>query len=1012
MKEYLHIILQNENAYAFKNILAITFTNKAANEMKERVLHTLNAFASKDVLKGGDKTMLDILKVELLKGEEFIRERSREIITSVLHNYGDFNITTIDKFILRIVRAFAHDLKLPINFEIELDDKALVSKAVDQLLMKVGEIPELTSALIEYSRHQAAEGESWGIEKNLKEIAPELLKEQGFQHIQKIKSFELSHFIELNKSYSKKTKEFERTMISFAKKGMKLMENKGLTGDEFSNGSKSFKSFFKKITQYDFENENKNVVKIISEDKWYKKDIDTISKQKIDEIKEDLKSIYSSIQQYKENYLAEYEMDCLVSKNLFAVALLNEIEKNIEELRNEQNFVHISEFNKRILEIVLTQPIPFVYERIGEKFKNYLIDEFQDTSVLQWQNLLPLIDNSLASANKNLVVGDTKQAIYRFRGGDVEQFVQLGDHNFTSSNPFVQERLSALNRNFEEKILNENFRSSQNIIAFNNSYFEKIKQILPPNLMTFYKDYFQNNSFAKAGGFVQVKKFEEEGQELSDQLLIQIKNSISDCIQRGYQFTDIAILVRQNEWGSTIADDLLENNIPVVSSESLLLGKNPSIKLLISILQFCFQSSNKTAAVEVVRGMHLHGKLSLDLHDDLTKYSNHPEKLIACLKEKNIDIHQLSHISLYELVQKWTNLLNMPLNSNYMIQFFDCINQFCTQNGPDLARFLIWWEENEKKLSVQVDTHENAVTISTVHKSKGLEYPIVIIPFLNQQIYRNNEKIWIDKNDEELPSAYVHLSKSLLLTSHADVFNEERNKTLLDYINMLYVAFTRAKTEMYIFGAFGEKKEPTYVGDLLAHCFEENSTLFQIGEKTRCTERTEEQRNLYSSEILAPSNWRQKIKISRQAPLIWNEMSAREYGTLIHTLLAEISCEEDTASVIEKSVAAGLLDSSLANNIQDKINQLIHQEEIKHLFKKGLKTRTEKEIITKEGNILRPDKIIELNDIIYLIDFKTGEERPQHISQIKEYAAHVRDIENKDICCLLLYIDKNKVVSL
>ncbi|MFM7022446.1 MAG: UvrD-helicase domain-containing protein [Flavobacteriales bacterium] len=1012
VKEYLAIVLKDDNPFAFRHILAITFTNKAANEMKERVLSSLNAFANNPVLSSGEKTMMDILKAELVVGEEFIREKAKSIITAILHNYGDFNITTIDKFMLRVVRAFAHELKLPVNFEVELDEEALITRAIDGLIAKVGEDEELTTALLKYSKFQAEEEKSWNIEKELKEVAPQLLKEQGYRHIQKLRSFNLSHFVELNKEYTEKIKNYESRLKALADKGVSLIQKQGLSGEEFAYGKTGLFSVLKKISALNFDKiKNNRAFKAAAENKWYASGIDSYSIQKIDSIKAELSTIIEDIRNIIHKEQKDYELNLLISQNLYAIALLNEIEKIIEQLRSENNSVHISEFNKRILDIVLTQPIPFVYERIGERYKHYLIDEFQDTSVLQWQNLLPLIDNSLASGNKNMVVGDAKQAIYRWRGGDVEQFANIGSAAL-SANSNVKEREEAINRNFEEKILNQNFRSTKNVIAFNNFFFEKITQLLPAKLKDFYKDYFQENFYSKDGGYVRVTKLEEKNEEYVERTLQEIKLVVEDVIKRGYSYSDIAVLSRRNENGNIVADFLTKNGIPVVSSESLLLHKNKQVQLIISLLQLSFNPQNNPALIRAISVLHSIGIMKDELHIEFEKQSRSPLLFFAMLKEKGIDLTHFRYLSLPEIVQQWANQLHLDNNDPYLVQLFDCISQYAIQNGPDTGRFLEWWEENNAKLSVQMNEEENAVKISSIHKSKGLEFPVVILPFTDTKIFRT-DNIWLDQQNEALPSAYVKAKKTLEETDFAGNYSDEQNKMLLDQINVLYVAMTRSKNEMYIFSKPGKVTDtPQNTADLLELCFEEKGNqVFEMGFPAVYSKSKKESIEKIIPSAHVSNTWREHIMISRQAPTIWDSVSPKEYGNIIHSLFAKLDHEDQLDKVLNDALAEGLLDSAKVSTLKAKIIALLSHPEIQPLFSKGVKVKKEQEIISDQGEIFRPDRVVEFTNEIFLLDFKTGEASEKHKKQILKYAFHLGKISPKKVTSYLLYIENNEVME-
>ena len=1013
VKEYLSILMQDDSPFAFRYILAVTFTNKAANEMKERVLGALDAFANKPELSRGEQTLLNTLMAERFIGEDFIREKSKNILTAILHNYGDFNITTIDKFMLRVVRAFAHELKLPVNFEVELDEKSLISRAVDGLIAKVGENKELTTALLKYSKFQAEEEKSWNIEKELKEVAPQLLKEQGYRHIQKLRNFDLAHFIELNKEYTAKIKDFENKLKQEADAALLLMQQQGLTGAEFLYKKNGLHGVLKKIAALDFDNvKNNRSFKAIEENRWYAPDASNDDKQKIDSIKEVLSEKCQSISSLLNAELKDYELNLLISQNLYAVALFNEIEKIIDNLRSENNSVHISEFNKRILDIVLTQPIPFVYERIGEKYKHYLIDEFQDTSILQWQNLMPLIDNSLASGHKNLIVGDTKQAIYRWRGGDVEQFASIGN-GAVSGNPNIDERMRSINRNYEEKILSQNFRSTKNVIAFNNLFFEKIAGILPVPLRNFYKDFFQKNDFSKEGGYVRVQKIDGKKEEYETQTLEEIKATIEDVMQRSHDYSDIAIITRSNADGNVVANFLTQHNIPVVSSESLLLHKNKQVQLIIALLELSFNPQNQPALIRAISILHSTGFISGELHLEFEKQSRSPLLFFEGLKEKGIDLQHFEYYSLPEIVQHWANKLALNNNDPYLVQIFECINQYAIQFGPDTGSFLEWWKENGEKLAVQMSDDENAVKITTIHKSKGLEFNIVIFPFADSKMYRT-DSIWIDQNNEALPSAYVKAKKSLEETDFSSTYNEEQNKMLLDNINVLYVALTRAKKELYIHTRPGRTgAEPKNTADLFELCFEGSTmSYFEMGVKSN-----NDKVLVFAADKIIPSahvanQWRSHVHISLQAPNLWDALNPKEYGNIIHSILATMDYRSELENSLLVAQVEGWIDAIQAKDLFEKINLLLNNPSIKSLFETGAIVKKEREIIGEKGELVRPDRVILLNDSLAVLDFKTGEKSESHVKQIKKYAQHLCKIYAIPIKCYLLYIENNEVIEI
>ncbi|NQX97301.1 MAG: UvrD-helicase domain-containing protein, partial [Flavobacteriales bacterium] len=429
VKEYLKIALETKSSTQYKHILAVTFTNKAAAEMKARVIEALKALSADEALEGTPKFLqLDLLKPKTDGGlgidANEINERSKKVLKSILHNYNDFGISTIDKFTHKIIRTFAHDLQLPLNFDIELDDREVLGAAIDMLIAEVGNNEKLTKLLLEYTSKKAEAEESWHIEKDLFEFSRNLLKEDGELYLEKIRKLTIKDFDAIKTQLYKQTKEFEQTVKQLGTDGLDLIQSKGVESASFSRSF--FVNYWKDLATLKKFEPTATTLKIIAGDaNWYAAKVDDTQKQLIDSLQQEFITQFNNSREYIEKFESDYRVNKLIIKNLYNLAVLNEIEKTVLEFKKENNVLSISDFNKRIASIVESEPIPFIYERLGEKYNHYLIDEFQDTSIIQWHNLIPLVDNSLASGNFNMVVGDAKQAIYRFRGGEVEQIINL-----------------------------------------------------------------------------------------------------------------------------------------------------------------------------------------------------------------------------------------------------------------------------------------------------------------------------------------------------------------------------------------------------------------------------------------------------------------------------------------------------------------------------------------------------------------------------------------------------------
>ncbi|MFL5765550.1 MAG: UvrD-helicase domain-containing protein [Bacteroidia bacterium] len=1033
VKEYLALALNDpgDSPKAYRHILAVTFTNKAAAEMKERIIRSLKELAEDDYskLSSGANTLLGILKEHRqlnAKGDltdEIIRKRSKNVLTAILHNYSDFAIGTIDSFVHRVVRTFAFDLGIPMSFEIEMDDEKLLEQAIDLLIAKVGSDEKLTRALVEFTESKTDDEKSWHIENDLKIFAKNLLNEEGAVSLLRLKALSLDDFFAIKDVLYREIKKFETAVMEEAGKAVQVIKNSGLSNKDFYYGDKGIAAYFEKLAngRIDAIAPNTYVQAAAGEDKWYAGKITDRSKSAIDGIKNELLEHFMNLQVIRDKDHADYILFSLINKNIYSLAVLNEIEKLLNEYKSQNNILHISEFNKMIARIVLNEPVPFIYERLGERYNNYLIDEFQDTSVLQFQNLLPLIDNSLASGFFTMLVGDGKQAIYRWRGGEVEQFAMLPEVFRHEDNPLVLERQEALIRNYDPRLLNKNFRSRREVIEFNNAFFRTISEKLNEKYKTIYDGLEQEFDPEKKGGFVQVEFLESKKEEFREQTLVRILEIVNELRDDGYKLKDISILVRKNTDGSDVANFLSSNGIPVISSDSLLLSNSVEVNFVHAFLKYLSNTNDVIVQTELLEYLVATGIIS---HITLEHALENRIGLTAILREAefNISITVLSKMALYELCEELIRIFGLSKEPNAYIQFFlDEVLNYSIKKNNNLEDFIEYWEEKRNKASLIVPLGMDAVSIMTIHRSKGLEFPAVILPFSNSEVSRGKKNLWVQLDNEKipaLPSAIVPANKLLLETPYGELYNEEVGKSLLDNVNVLYVGFTRAEERMYVIAGQPSRSASSFSNssDMLAWYFQtkgewqEGKTVYTEGNKVGHVPHKAQPATLnYELSAFNSGKWRDSIKMRAAAPGIWNTNAAevkKDYGVMVHTALSRVKAAEDIVPALESMCGEGLITLEELSGLQDMIADLVGHDELKEYYRPGLQVKNEVEIVSRSGESFRLDRVVLDGNSAVIIDYKTGKAYEKHKAQIREYAALLAEMGYIVEKCLLVYTDR------
>ena len=1004
----------------FRHILAITFTNKAASEMKGRVLQFLSDLAEG---KGADKedTFFTHIQEDTHLNVAEVQARAQLVLSAVLHQYADLSISTIDKFVYRIVRTFAHDLELAQSFEVEMDQSKMIQPVVALLISKVGTNKDLSKALVAFALSKAEEGKSYNLEQDLEKFAKHLFVEESEPHIQSLKSVGINDCLEVKNQLQKEIAVFEQPLLDYAQQFSDFLHRENLEPNNFYHSD--FYNYFDKLIALDTGKmfPGKRLKESMDANRWYAKSCPLAAQETIDSNEPFLRGLYENTQKHIGQHFKEYVFNKLLSRNIYSIAVLNELLQELESYKSDNNIKHISEFNKAISEIIRKEPAPFIYERLGERYKHFLVDEFQDTSVMQWHNLLPLVHHSLSMGNQNLIVGDAKQSIYRWRGGEVEQFVKLPTTIFKEEGlPNPAEVSAALQRNAEEVLLKDNWRSNYEVVDFNNRFFSSLKGILTPELQEIYQNHEQNPRGDK-GGVVHID-FTVKSDEVKAKIMQKVICKAKELNALQYDWKEMAVLCRTRKDASEVAFHLNQAGLKVVSDEALLLNTSSEVNVLIAVLSYLHDDSNKVAMTNVLHFLFQKGLLKGDLHTQLKSVSTGNKKdFLSVLSSAGIAFspQRLWQLPLYDLVEKLIKQFQLSPSNIYLQFFLDAVLKFSVKRGNDVVEFLEWWEENNEKEAIVVPDDMDAIKVMTVHKSKGLEFPIVFLPF-NWEIGKPKSELWVDAKGKIQQMKVALLSNSKLLddSEYADLRQEELNKALLDDLNVLYVAMTRPKHQLYIYteeSSGGEKYNA--LSKLMDYYFKDQEVQFpyQEGElfPKKQDDKDDEPNDGYYLDYSPTENWRSVVQLKNSAQQLWDvELDKKEWGTLLHQALSKIHYLSDKDKVLESLKQDGLMNDSLKEKLKIRIEELLQEKSIQAFFSEDWEVKTEQEILQPDGDTYVPDRILFKDGLVQIVDYKTGStaQQKKHENQIKNYAHLLQQMGYSNIQKFLIYTEeKDKV---
>lgn len=1065
VREYLTLSLFSENV-SCKDILAVTFTNKAANEMKVKILSYLNGFICGNPDESMKNDLINALKID----ENTLIRRSKALYDNILHNYSDFNISTIDGFVQQVSRSFAKELNLPAQYRVLLDDDDLLDGLIQCVDARIDKNDNsITEILTDFVDFQLDEENSLRIDVLLRDFVAKLLKESAYKkgEILNLKELSGDEYLQTKDSLDGLYNKYKTNVLNDIQIIRDFENEFAVEITDYNNGARGgLPSVLTKIEKDINVKPSLLVGTIISKifcgDKsWFSKSIDKLKVDDINKSGIDVLKLYGNlIENHKSLFLVG-----LVRKNIYLYALRATLLSVINQYIDDTNKVHISEFNKRISDILGDCSIPFIYEKIGSRYKHFFVDEFQDTSLLQWHNFLPLVNNGLSEGNMSLLVGDAKQAIYRFRNGEVEQIMNLPSIYDAKNNDFYAECENTLKNSFKKESLGYNFRSKKNIIDFNNSFFSISKnKLTSENYRKVYDDLEQKCPKKYSyDGFVSVELFEmnefsDEEESANELYKNAVKESILNDINKlkdnGFALRDIAVLVRSNSDSSDIAEFLSKNNVPVMSSDSILLKSSDKVRLIILTLKCLLDDKNDV------------DKLSLSFYknicNDIDSYD------IQKALNDNFDFDKIYNIrnqaySIYDLCCKIINIYNFNIIEDEFLQYFmNHVLEWQNTENNGIDAFIEHWNKKSDALYVKIASEIDAVNIMTIHKSKGLEYKVVMYPYAYTKVpgdFKGAEK-WLPLDDikllkdiKNIDSFILPINKGLVGTDMEHHYIEEVEKAAFDDFNIMYVAMTRARDLLFVYsnkiqteeektsesynffmeyfdadngyensyaeGETSEKEDVDLIKNRFVTVSNDKSIKYELGTIEYHKDKEKEEKDvleLKSGETPQLLDWTRTLKIEPEPTMFWAEdddnYMPKEWGNLVHDILSKINTIEDADRVFANYVNEGSIDKQKADKLKRQFEKIVDLKEVKEAYSKNAIVRNEIDILTydssiNENVILRPDRYAELDDKVILIDYKTGMPQEEYDDQLKNYMQALRGMGvEKIIEAYLIYINK------
>ncbi|MPS73508.1 MAG: DNA helicase UvrD [Chryseobacterium sp.] len=1016
---------------AIRTILALTFTNKAAKEMKERILFYLGEFVKDNYLENQDlKNIQDALAEKGYRVTlEDLHHRSQKVLDYILHHYSTLNIGTIDKFNSRLVKSFSYELGLAQNFNLEIQPEPYLIEAVDKMLDEIGEDETVSDAFMDFINYNLDNNERVNLNQKLYNSAKKFVSDVHYKPLQDNKDFEWQAYENKKNELRENINSYKAKSLEITKQALELIKNRGIEIEDFASGKSGIGGFFQNILEFHKIKDKKFPFPTTSEDsklETFLKGASTKGKHKQAEIVEILPQLISWRREIIDLYINSQKKE-KVLQAILPLKVNADIQKKLLEIEEENDLVLLSKFNILINENLRNEPSAFIYEKVGTQFQHYFFDEFQDTSSMQWQNFLPLRDNSITSENTSFtIVGDPKQSIYRFRGGESELMLDIINKKEITPKFATLENLEF------------NWRSAKNIVDFNNRLYDFMSRDLNEEHQKIFGENAVQGARSKLEGRVKIHLLENSTKDIFyEETVEKMQNDIQESLDNGFDFSDITILCRGNSdifnYSQLLGNLKVnykgkETYIKTISEKGLTLDLAFTLKALIEFLKWNLVPKNRQFLVKMMYFLNVSGRIKMtDFTSEIRKILNlesitEIEDFINSKYNVRLVQKDIPQLNLYNFIEYYVHEFSIEnKETDFLLNFLEMLHNYTQNAGATLKEFLKFWEDEASKISIQASENVDAIQIMTIHKAKGLEFPIVFIPMRNENSDKKfSEWFDLDSQDELKTIILNQFSPELERydeeLANFNSINSYRNK--IDRFCIQYVATTRPVEQLFFYLEkpnksanhlelfdFVTQLQPTENGEK-----PDSFDIFETSAESLKKQKRKEKKEYLSENIHSisqPTEKSSNIEIATTSKSYQNRVEHVRMGIFTHEILSRIKTKKDVSKVLNSYLLEGIVTIEEKQSILGRIEAILNHKDHSGYFEEDLKIINEREMFATENETsktYRPDRMIETGEGFIIIDFKTGEENEKAQKQVELYKNKLEQFGKKVIKTDVIYI--------